>query len=521
MTRRMAGAALHVLAGYVLACVVGCSTQLEAPDSTFAEPKAPVAAPAKRCEDCAVRFERYLAAPRPLPRVRFGHTIALSGTRVAIAAPFENAAGTPDDPEGAPNTYVPLGEGVTYVFDLEAPEREPIRVVTPNADPGDGQVPPTKVHQQAWLTNQPLLSLAANDDFLIIGASGEDSALVPSDAVSVATAEANNAAEDAGAVYVYAWSDLEQGRIEPVQYIKAPNAGASDLFGAGLALSKTRLIVGAPGEDSASADEPMTNDVLDCGAVYSYELENGRFVFRQMLKAPAPQPGDFLGRSVAIEGDVLVAGAPGQTVGTALASGAAYVYRLEDNHWVAAASLQPDISIANGTFGLVVRISEQRIAVANPGAEQCMNETVSAKHRGAVYVFWNDAGSWKTEACIGPGRQAAGDLFGSFVGLSGDWLAVGAPWDDSSQMESPEDHGMAYAGAAYLEARDAARWNSRAYVKAPRPAEDDVFGASIDIGPQWMVISAEQRSLDERGHEAPVYSGAVYAFTVNASAPSP
>jgi hypothetical protein len=477
-----------------------------------------------------VQFERYLSAPSPLPHVRFGYTIALSGTRVAIAAPFENAAGTPDDPEGAPSNYVPLGEGVTYVFDLAQPEREPIRIVAPNADAGDGQAPPTELHLQKWLTNQAVFSLAANDDFLIIAAAGEDSALVPgqcivgaakcapSDAISVATAEANNAAEDAGAVYVYAWSDLEQGKTDPVQYIKAPNAGAGDLFGAGLALSNTHLIVGAPGEDSASADEPMKDDVPDSGAVYSFELENGRFVFRQMLKAPEPKLADFLGVSVAIEGDLLVAGAPGQTVGNAAGSGAAYVYRSEGNRWVVDASLQPDIPIANGNFGVVVRISEQRIAVGCPGASQCMNEPVAAKHRGALYVFGNDAGSWTTEACIGPRDQAAGDLFGASVGLSGARLAVGAPWDDSSQMEAPENHGMEYAGAAYLEERDAARWNRRAYVKAPMPAMDDVFGEAIDIGPQWMVMSAEQRSLDERGHGAPVYSGAVYVFSVNGSA---
>jgi hypothetical protein len=266
----------------------------------------------ERCEDCAVEFARYLTAPRPLPHVRFGHSIALGGRHVAVAAPFENAAGTADDPEGAPSTYVPLGEGVTYVFDLAQPEREPIRVVTPNADPGDGQVPPTKIHRQTWLTNQPVFSLAANDDFLIIGASGEDSALVPgrcapdaakcvrSNSVSEAAAEADNAAEDAGAVYVYTWSDLEQGKTEPVQYIKAPNAGASDLFGAGLALSDTRLIVGAPGEDSASAEEPMQDGAVDSGAVYSFELEDGRFVFRQMLKTPTPQFGDFLVVAVGI-----------------------------------------------------------------------------------------------------------------------------------------------------------------------------------------------------------------------------
>jgi hypothetical protein len=376
-------------------------------------------------------------------------------------------------------------------------------------------VPPTKLHQQKWLTNQPLFSLASNDDFLIIGAAGEDGALVPGDGVSVATAEADDAAEDAGAVYVYAWSDLEQGKIEPVQYIKAPNASASDMFGAGLALSNTHLIVGAPGEDSASPEDPMEDGAVDSGAVYSFELENGRFVFRQMLKAPAPYYGDLLGVSVAIEGDRLVAGAPGQIVGQLLASGAAYVYRLEGNRWIVDASLRPDIPVENGTFGSRVRISEQRMAIASPGAERCMDAPASAKHRGAVYVFGNEAGSLTTHACISPGDRAVGDLFGASVGFADGRLAVGAPWDDSSQMADPQDHAMPYAGAAYLEERHAAQWSGHAYFKAPQPAMNDVFGASLDIGPHRLVVGAEQRSLDEQGHEAPVYSGAVYVFSVD------
>ena len=84
-----------------------------------------------------------------LPHVRFGQFVALSGTRIAVVAPYENAAGTPDDPKDAEDVYIPNGEGVVYLFDAAHPERSPVRIVAPNGDPGDGQRIAGRFHHHA------------------------------------------------------------------------------------------------------------------------------------------------------------------------------------------------------------------------------------------------------------------------------------------------------------------------------------------------------------------------------------
>ena len=124
-------------------------------------------------------------------------------------------------------------------------------------------------------------------------------------------------------------------------YIKASNADGDDFFGWSLGLSGDSLAVGAYREDSISTGiggDQGNNDLPDSGAVYLYSRNAAAWSQSAYIKSDSTDNGDFFGHSVAISGDVLSAGAPGEdssatgidgdaTDNSMSGSGAAFTFR--------------------------------------------------------------------------------------------------------------------------------------------------------------------------------------------------
>jgi len=171
---------------------------------------------------------------------------------------------------------------------------------------------------------------------LAIGAPLEDS-----NAVGVGGNQADDSAQDAGAVYEYAW----QGNAWiPKAYVKASNTDAGDQFGSSLALSSdaSTLAIGASLEDSNAAgiDGDQTNDAVpDSGAVYVYAWEGNAWMQQAYVKASNTDMGDQFGSSLALSSDASTlvvsasqeaSGAAGiggnQSDNSAAAAGTTYLY---------------------------------------------------------------------------------------------------------------------------------------------------------------------------------------------------
>jgi len=104
----------------------------------------------------------------------------------------------------------------------------------------------------------------------------------------------------------------------------------------------------------------------------------------QKLFASDAAPGDQFGYSVAIDGDLLVAGAPGiRQPGEppATAPGSAYVFQLQGAAWVEVAKLTASDPQPGAQFGVSVSISGEVVAVGTDLAE------AGGVSSGAVYVF--------------------------------------------------------------------------------------------------------------------------------------
>src|SRR5678816_4255803 len=105
--------------------------------------------------------------------------------------------------------------------------------------------------------------------------------------------------------------------LEQAVYGKASNTGAGDVFGYSVTLSGDTLAVGASSEASAAigVNPPggeFDNSAISAGAVYVFVRTGTTWAQQAYVKASNAGAGDGFGYSVALSGDTLVVGAPGE-----------------------------------------------------------------------------------------------------------------------------------------------------------------------------------------------------------------
>lgn len=195
----------------------------------------------------------------------------------------------------------------------------------------------------------------------------------------------------------------------------ALDRGAGDRLGFALALEGDLALVGAPGE---------SDTVPGAGAAYLFERVDGVWLQRVRLTAGIlAQPGAELGSAVAIApgGGRLLLGAPFEH-GNAPRSGAAYLFEeVAPGLWKRRQRLLPWDGGQNAWFGASVALGE---GIAVVGAWYAAG---AAPQSGAAYVFSEGDSGWLADAKLFSGSGQHGDTFGSALWTDGQELLVGAP----------------------------------------------------------------------------------------------
>ena len=93
----------------------------------------------------------------------------------------------------------------------------------------------------------------------------------------------------------------------------------SSQFGYAVAISGDRIVVGAPGEPFRSG--------RDAGMVYVYRRSATGWVYESELEDTQPDPGARFGAAVAIDGNQIAVGAPGDTRGSGEGRGSVSLFR--------------------------------------------------------------------------------------------------------------------------------------------------------------------------------------------------
>lgn len=184
---------------------------------------------------------------------------------------------------------------------------------------------------------------------------------------------------------------------------------------------------------------------------YSVRVKRGEAKLRQWAygKANTTAEEDTFAAAVDISGDTLVVGAPweagsatgvdGSVDNLARGRGAAYVFRLVDGVWQQEAYLKASLGNSH-QFGLSVAIDGDTIVVATPFEASKANgidgdqSDTSAFHAGAAYVFRRNGSVWTQEAYVKASNTGSGDLFGISVDVLGDTMVVGASGESSAAV---------------------------------------------------------------------------------------
>jgi hypothetical protein len=184
----------------------------------------------------------------------FGSSVSLNedGTMLAVGAHMEASHATGIDGDETDNSLAQAG--AVYVFTRTSLWAQTAYIKASNTDGLD--------HFGSSV------ALSHDGSLLAVGAYKEDSG-----GLGLGADQADNSLSSAGAVYVYARAP--SGVWTQRAYVKAPNAGAFDLFGIGLALSDdgSTLAVGARGELSSATGiggDQADNSINGAGAVYLY-----------------------------------------------------------------------------------------------------------------------------------------------------------------------------------------------------------------------------------------------------------
>ncbi len=419
----------------------------------------------------------YFKAPNAEADDEFGTSIALSadGATLAVGAPFEDSSVAGAFHPGDASYAAALASsgassaGAAYVYrrSSNGQWRLEAYVKAPNAGVGD--------------RFGSSVALSADGATLAVGATEERSSAVgifQQGDMGYGVAVTNDDLDPlsgSGAAYVYRRS-ASRWSIEA--YVKAPNAGERDGFGASLALSSSgdTLAVGADFEDSAAAGAlhpgdagyaaaTADNDATGAGAAYVYRRSStDQWSVDAYVKAPNAEEFDGFGASLALSssGDTLAVGADFEE------SAAAGVFHPGDADYAA--------------------------ALADNAAAEA----------GAAYAYRRSStGQWRVDAYVKAPNAGELDGFGFAVALSssGDTLAVGADFEESFATGAfhPGDAGYAgaladnsafVAGAAYVYRRSSTgQWRVEAYVKAPNTERSDQFGRAVALSADGATLA--------------------------------
>jgi hypothetical protein len=278
--------------------------------------------------------------------------------------------------------------------------------------------------------------------------------------------------------------------------------------------TQTVLLAGTAGDAALRYDKLLVYDANRRDVPAHFEVSGGRLaivvddrgaaypltidpLLAQTTRLTASDGGadDHFGFTVAISGNTAVVGAPNHDVGADADQGAVYVFTRSGDTWTQQQRLTASPGGAGDLFGTSVDISGNTVIV---GAS--LDDVEGNANQGSAYVFQRSGGTWTQQAKLAADDGAPSAAFGFSVAVGGDTAVVGASLDDAG--------GNANQGAAYVFVRSGDVWTQLQKLTSPDGAAGDLFGISVALDTETMVIGASGK--DDGGAAG---AGAAYVFT--------
>ncbi len=146
----------------------------------------------------------------------------------------------------------------------------------------------------------------------------------------------------------------------------------------------------------------------------------------------------------------------------------------------------------------------------------------SSINSGAAYIFTRSGTTWTQQAYLKASNSGAGVEFGFSVSVSGDTVVVGAFAEASKATGvggTETDNSLAQSGAAYVFIRSGTTWTQQAYLKASNTGTNDLFGYSVSVAGNTVLVGASGEGSNATGvggaqtDNSLVQPGAAYVFS--------
>lgn len=259
---------------------------------------------------------------------------------------------------------------------------------------------------------------------------------------------------------------------------------ADDGFGLSLALDGNVLVVGAPWDDEACKGN------CNGGAVYIFRFVDGTWQQDAKLHSSDILGADEFGSAVSVDGDTVLIGSPEKHGGI----GSAYIYWYDGTNWLGEVKLSPKFPEGGDQFGRSVALNGHTAAIGSPGRRATS---------GAVHVFrFVGMLGWMEEDRLIAIDAEAGDQFGHSVCLRDNVILVGAG----------NDNRVSGYGAAYVIRRGDGGWRPEAKLLAADVGMSDELGFAVALSDTLALVGAPEHADGD---------GSVYVFGTKIAASDP
>lgn len=218
---------------------------------------------------------------------------------------------------------------------------------------------------------------------------------------------------------------------------------------------------------------------------------------QQKLTASDKMEGAMFGFSVSVNRNTAVVGAWRDNCDKGFACGSAYVYNFNGTDWSEVQKLTASDADIGNLFGYSVSVDLNR-AIVGAWRDNCEK----GLDCGSAYVYNFDGTLWEEVQKLTASDAGAVDHFGISVSVSGNTTVVGAERVNCTAGD--------FCGSAYVFRHNGTSWVEQQKLTASDAAAGDLFGNSISISGDTVIVGAYMDDCSED-----IECGAVYVFQLN------
>ena len=340
-------------------------------------------------------------------------------------------------------------------------------------------------------------SVSLHGDTAFIGADGNDEKETLAGAVYVFTKKSNT------------WS--EQVKLH------ANDSSFGDYFGYSVSLDGNTALIGAPGKDDAASDAGAVY-VFSRSSSSVGSLSTTVWTQQAKLHASDPEASNMFGSSVSLYGDTVLIGASGNDNNGITDAGTVYVFAQSlsssdgiSKIWTEKTKLYASDASVSDKFGTSVSLFGDTALI---GAHL---DDDKGSNTGKVYVFTRSRVTtlWTEQTKLHASDASSSDFFGASVSLFGDTALIGSYENDDKAENAGKVYVFTRSVTSESDGIRTTTWTEQTQLYASDLASSDKFGISVSLYGDTALIGAHLD--DDNG----INTGKVYVFKKPPQSPPP